>query len=337
MSQPIVLSGEEDGDSTPYPIHSKKRRTGSDAFLSIFSTAAFDFLAKDLNTDQKFAGISGLICLEFDNESESDSQKNKYGHCDWIDSDRDDVKNSFLHFLLRGENRSVLIYGTPPSMKTVDINGSVLTGNDVLQEISRDTKYSSFGGDDGIDMYQVDPFKKLAKLTTHFVKVRSRQCVDETEAADILTCSLASFQFRKKLTHLSVNAIGSIIPKDCVRRNVIKKCVRLEVLVAIPKVQPRFSVAIWKKYPTMKSFSKVYMNSCKSVHEKEFLLKDLTTEAYGDVRFGFEDKTKSYSFNGTMNKEDEGNPELKRKQRVATYNMYSLEGKLKKSLRKSFK
>ena len=38
-----------------------------------------------------------------------------------------------------------------------------------------------------------------------------------------------------------------------------------------------------------------------------------------------------------MNKEDEGNPELKRKQRVATYNMYSLEGKLKKSLRKSFK
>ncbi|KAG6595104.1 Crossover junction endonuclease EME1B, partial [Cucurbita argyrosperma subsp. sororia] len=267
MSQPIVLSGEEDGDSTPYPIHSKKRRTGSDAFLSIFSTviAAFDFLAKDLNTDQKFAGISGLICLEFDNESESDSQKNKYGHCDWIDSDRDDVKNS-----------------VPTSKFDRAGSGSSL-GNDVLQEISRDTKYSSFGGDDGIDMYQVDPFKKLAKLTTHFVKVRSRQCVDETEAADILTCSLASFQFRKKLTHLSVNAIGSIIPKDCVRRNVIKKCVRLEVLVAIPKVQPRFSVAIWKKYPTMKSFSKVYMNSCKSVHEKEFLLKDLTTE--GQERF----------------------------------------------------
>ena len=87
MSQPIVLSGEEDGDSTPYPIHSKKRRTGSDAFFSICSTvivldddpsthksgrnspppsydvvivkcmkAAFDFLAEDLNTDQKFDG-----------------------------------------------------------------------------------------------------------------------------------------------------------------------------------------------------------------------------------------------------------------------------------------
>lgn len=61
------------------------------------------------------------------------------------------------------------------------------------------------------------------------------------------------------------------------------------------------------------------------------------SKAYGDVRFGFEDQPKSSSFNGTMNKEDEGNPELKRKQRVATYNMYSLEGKLKKSLRKSFK
>ncbi|XP_022950535.1 crossover junction endonuclease EME1B-like isoform X3 [Cucurbita moschata] len=130
--------------------------------------------------------------------------------------------------------------------------------------------------------------EELAKLTTHFVKVRSRQCVDEAEVADHivgLTCSLASCQFRKKLTHLSVNANGSIIPKDCIDRNMIKKSLWLKALVAIPKVQPRFAVAIWKKYPTMKSLLSVYMDPCKSVHEKEFLLKDLTIEGLlGDDR-----------------------------------------------------
>lgn len=36
-------------------------------------------------------------------------------------------------------------------------------------------------------------------------------------------------------------------------------------MVAIPKVQPRFAVAIWKKYPTMKSLLSVYMDPSKSV------------------------------------------------------------------------
>lgn len=40
---------------------------------------------------------------------------------------------------------------------------------------------------------------------------------------------------------------------------------RLKALVAIPKVQPRFAVAIWKKYPTMKSLLTVYMDPTKSV------------------------------------------------------------------------
>ncbi|KAF7840051.1 crossover junction endonuclease EME1B [Senna tora] len=96
----------------------------------------------------------------------------------------------------------------------------------------------------------------LAKLTTHFSKVHSRQCVDEAELAEHvvgLTCSLASCQFRKKLTRLSVNANGSLIPKDTIDRNLIKKNLWLKALVAIPKVQPRFAVAIWKKYPNMKS------------------------------------------------------------------------------------
>ncbi|KAK4382331.1 Crossover junction endonuclease EME1B [Sesamum angolense] len=128
----------------------------------------------------------------------------------------------------------------------------------------------------------------LARLATHFFKVHSRHCVDEAELAEHvvgLTCSLASCQFRKKLTRLSVNANGSIIPKDCVDKNLIKKNLWLKALVAIPKVQPRFAMAIWKEYPTMKSLLRVYMDPTKSVHEKEFLLKDLTIESLlGDER-----------------------------------------------------
>ncbi|RDX70015.1 Crossover junction endonuclease EME1B [Mucuna pruriens] len=131
----------------------------------------------------------------------------------------------------------------------------------------------------------------LAKLTTNFNKVHSRQCVDEAELAEHvvgLTCSLASCQFRKKLTRLSVNANGALIPKDCVDRNLIKKSLWLKALVAIPKVQPRFAIAIWKKYPTMKSLLSVYMDPSKSEHEKGFLLKDLMTEGLlgGDRRLG---------------------------------------------------
>lgn len=60
-----------------------------------------------------------------------------------------------------------------------------------------------------------------------------------------------------------------------------------------------------------------------------------------DDRFGFEDRSKSYSFNGPTGKADvlasSGNPESKRRKRVAAYNMYTMEGKLKSSLRNSFK
>ncbi|XP_038880967.1 crossover junction endonuclease EME1B-like [Benincasa hispida] len=531
MSQPIVLSDEEDRNSTPLPIRSKKRRTESDVFPGIKSTvlvldddptpqkssrnsavsfvpetplspppssdvaivkctkARLNLHARVLTSDQKFAGISGLICLESDNESESDSQKEKCGPSEWIGSDCYEMKNIGSTFQFDSA-------GSGPSL-----------GNDDLQEISGDTKHSTFGQDD--DIYQVHDYpekesvgmeqndnsikatgrkanaeknksidkvmrkkatkddkirlmeekkkkkeleklqkaaqkaeaaemkkmqkekqkwekgklalksivaeidakvvelgsvgghlltrfaekgitfriksnpiersilwtmnvpehisesskgleisyillvyeaenfcellskesfmdhvarvrshypsyticyltnrlmafinkrdqekyknsacsndwirppveEELAKLSTHFVKVRSRQCVDEAEVADHivgLTCGLASCQFRKKLTHLSVNANGSIIPKDCVDRNVIKKSLWLKALVAIPKVQPRFAVAIWKKYPTMKSLLSVYMDPCKSVHEKEFLLKDLTIEGLlGDDR-----------------------------------------------------
>lgn len=131
----------------------------------------------------------------------------------------------------------------------------------------------------------------FAKLTTHYVSVHSRLCADEAEVAEHvvgLTCSLASCQFRKKLTRLSVSANGAIIPNDTVDRDLIKKSSWLKALVAIPKVQPRMALAISKKYPTMKSLLSVYMDPNRSVHEKEFLLKDLTTEGLvgGDRRLG---------------------------------------------------
>ncbi|KAL6223085.1 hypothetical protein ACLB2K_006475 [Fragaria x ananassa] len=105
--------------------------------------------------------------------------------------------------------------------------------------------------------------KVLADLTTSFSKVHSRQCKDEAELAEHvvgLTCSLSSCLFRKKLTRLDVNANGSFIAKDCVDRNLIKQSSWLKALVAIPKVQPRFAIAIGKKYPTMKSLLSVYMD-----------------------------------------------------------------------------
>ncbi|KAG7571717.1 ERCC4 domain [Arabidopsis suecica] len=131
----------------------------------------------------------------------------------------------------------------------------------------------------------------LAKLTTHYVKVHSRHCVDEAEVAEHvvgLTSSLASCQFRKKLTMFSVSANGALVSKDSVDKHLIKKSPWLKALVAIPKVQPRYALAVWKKYPSMKSLLKVYMDRNKSVHEKEFLLKDLKVEGLvgGDIRLG---------------------------------------------------
>ncbi|KAI4310594.1 hypothetical protein MLD38_035562 [Melastoma candidum] len=125
----------------------------------------------------------------------------------------------------------------------------------------------------------------LAKLSTHFDGVHSRLCVDEAEVAEHivgLTCSLATCLYRKKLTKLSVNANGSNIPKGAIDKTLLKNNCWLKALMTIPKVQPRFAIAIWKKYPSMKSLLKVYMDPDKPVtflvHEKEFLLKDLITE-----------------------------------------------------------
>ncbi|CAH2061570.1 unnamed protein product [Thlaspi arvense] len=128
----------------------------------------------------------------------------------------------------------------------------------------------------------------LAKLTTHYDRVHSRHCVDDPEVAEHvtgLTFSLASCQFRKKSSWLSVSANGVVASMNSADKHLITKSPWLKALVAIPKVQPRYAVAVGKKYPSMKSLLKVYMDPNKSEHEKEVLLEDLNLEGVtGDDR-----------------------------------------------------
>ncbi|KAL2894420.1 Chorismate synthase [Bienertia sinuspersici] len=71
---------------------------------------------------------------------------------------------------------------------------------------------------------------------------------------------------------------------------------------------------------------------------------------YGKFEFQSEDNdnemksssTKAYNFNGPTSKSSTGfstnnDPESKRKRRVASYNMFTVEGKLKSSMKSSFK
>ncbi|KAF7834202.1 uncharacterized protein G2W53_009061 [Senna tora] len=75
--------------------------------------------------------------------------------------------------------------------------------------------------------------------------------------------------------------------------------------------------------------------------EKSKSFSGYHSPSYSDIRAGYEDGCKSYSFNGPSGKEDvlasNGNQELEKRKRVASYNMYTKEAKLKSSLRSSFK
>ncbi|XVF37239.1 hypothetical protein REPUB_Repub19eG0129400 [Reevesia pubescens] len=57
--------------------------------------------------------------------------------------------------------------------------------------------------------------------------------------------------------------------------------------------------------------------------------------------FDFENRSNSYNFNGPCSKSNEfaasNDPELKRKKRIAVYNVFTTEGKLKSSVRNNFK
>ncbi|CAL5014531.1 unnamed protein product [Urochloa decumbens] len=121
----------------------------------------------------------------------------------------------------------------------------------------------------------------LCKLATHYTNVHSRQCIDEAEVAEHLvglTSNLAKCKFRKPLTWLSVHANGAIISKGFVDKNLAKKDTWLKALIAIPDIQPRYAMAIWKKYPCMRSLLNEYMDPSKTVLEKELLLSDLKWE-----------------------------------------------------------
>ncbi|KQJ84970.1 crossover junction endonuclease EME1 [Brachypodium distachyon] len=121
----------------------------------------------------------------------------------------------------------------------------------------------------------------LCQLATHYVGVHSRQCTDEGEVAEHvvgLTSSLANCKYRKPLTWLSVHANGAMIPKTFIDKDLAKKDTWMKSLIAIPKVQPRFALAIYKKYPTMRSLLNVYMDPSKTGRDKELLLQDLKCE-----------------------------------------------------------
>ena len=57
--------------------------------------------------------------------------------------------------------------------------------------------------------------------------------------------------------------------------------------------------------------------------------------------FDFENRSTSYNFNGQRSNSNgfaaSNDPELKRKKRIASYNVFTTEGKLKSSVRNSFK
>ncbi|XP_019083464.1 PREDICTED: crossover junction endonuclease EME1A-like [Camelina sativa] len=121
----------------------------------------------------------------------------------------------------------------------------------------------------------------IAKLTTHYIGVHSRHCVDEAEVAEHvvrLTSNLAYCQVRDKLTRWSVCAASTLMSRKGADKHLIRESLWLKVLVAIPKVPPRYALAVSKKYPSLKSLLEVYMNPNMSVHDKEFTLKDLKVE-----------------------------------------------------------
>ncbi|KAG7571674.1 ERCC4 domain [Arabidopsis suecica] len=153
----------------------------------------------------------------------------------------------------------------------------------------------------------------IAELTTNYIGVHSRHCADAAEVADHLvrlTSNLAYCQVRNKLTRLSVCAGGTLMSKNAADKHLIRESLWLKVLVAIPKVQPRYAIAVSKKYPSLKSLLKVYMDPNISVHEKEFLLKDLRVENLvgEDKRVGDACSKRIYrvlmSLDGTMKTDD---------------------------------
>ena len=73
--------------------------------------------------------------------------------------------------------------------------------------------------------------------------------------------------------------------------------------------------------------------------EKSRSFPEYSSSYSGEFEFG--DRSNSYSFNGPISKGQgftaSNDPEFKRKKRIASYNMFTTEGKVKSTVRGSFK
>ncbi|CAM6037538.1 unnamed protein product [Sphagnum compactum] len=121
----------------------------------------------------------------------------------------------------------------------------------------------------------------LAQMVTNYNGVHSRLCLDEAEVADHvagLMRSLAECPFKQKLTPLSVSKNGDHVAKSDPNKEEIKKSLWLKALVALPKTSGAIARAIAKEYPSMRALLNAYLDSAKSVHEKELLLQNLMRE-----------------------------------------------------------
>lgn len=78
-------------------------------------------------------------------------------------------------------------------------------------------------------------------------------------------------------------------------------------------------------------FFLIHLNSLNFM-EKSRSVPEYSANSY--YHFDCEDRNRSYNFNGPSSSSD---PELKRKKRVASYNVLTMEAKLKSTVRNSFK
>lgn len=84
-----------------------------------------------------------------------------------------------------------------------------------------------------------------------------------------------------------------------------------------------------------------YDQSWNMSMEKSRSYPQYSSSCSTEFGYGFQDRANSYIFNGPTTKDEafaaSNDPEMKRKKRIAAYNMFTREGKVKASVRESFK
>ncbi|TYI39149.1 hypothetical protein ES332_A02G077100v1 [Gossypium tomentosum] len=93
------------------------------------------------------------------------------------------------------------------------------------------------------------------------------------------------------------------------------------------------------RHPTIE-LNLLYYYTKRGIMEKSKSLPQYYSSSLSG-EFEFENRSSSYNFNGPCSKSNgfaaSNDPELKRKKRIASYNGFTMEGKLKSSVRNSFK